>query len=548
MKLRKLNSPIFFVLYFVFSLLVSCNKQEKNNEQELAIKKATKFKENQEYDSAFYYFNKANQFNSNNDKNSLVISLLNMTEIQQIQCDFSGSEATVTEALEINKEAIFYPNIYNAFGIAYEEQANYDEAINYYNKAILSTPEELSKAILQNNIGVAYLEKRDYAKAIKTFLPLLKKDALIKEKLQFAKVLDNLGYTYFKSNNSQAFNLLNQAVTIRDSIKDKYELISSYIHLSEYYEKTNPKLGKEFALKGYAAATQVNSPDDRIEALKYLIVNSPSEQTKELALKQITLSDSITKIRQRAKNQYAKIKYDSKKITLENEKNKNLKTAFLLLLLIVVAGFIAYYFINKLRNKRKLQAATYETETRISKKLHDELANDMYNAMTFAETQDLYNPDKKEALLDNLDKIYSRTRNISRENSEIDTGINFERNLKEMLSSYKTSNINIIISNSQSIDWSKINKEHKIAVYRVLQELMVNMKKHSQSSHVLIGFENQKNALFIKYSDNGIGCSNLLKNKKGLQNAENRILAIKGTLTFETETKKGFKVTMIVPK
>jgi hypothetical protein len=27
-------------------------------------------------------------------------------------------------------------------------------------------------------------------------------------------------------------------------------------------------------------------------------------------------------------------------------------------------------------------------ETRISKELHDELANDVFNAMTFAETQD----------------------------------------------------------------------------------------------------------------------------------------------------------------
>jgi hypothetical protein len=34
--------------------------------------------------------------------------------------------------------------------------------------------------------------------------------------------------------------------------------------------------------------------------------------------------------------------------------------------------------------------------------------------MTFADTQDLQNPQKKETLLNNSDLIYSRTRNISK--------------------------------------------------------------------------------------------------------------------------------------
>ena len=74
------------------------------------------------------------------------------------------------------------------------------------------------------------------------------------------------------------------------------------------------------------------------------------------------------------------------------------------------------------------------------------------------------------------------------------------------------------------------------------------MKKHSQCSLVVIGFENKKRNIEINYSDNGIGCPERINYKKGLQNAENRILAIKGTITFETETNKGFKAKMIIPK
>jgi len=81
-----------------------------------------------------------------------------------------------------------------------------------------------------------------------------------------------------------------------------------------------------------------------------------------------------------------------------------------------------------------------------------------------------------------------------------------------------------------------------------LQELMVNMRKHSSCSLVVIGFETYQKGIEINYSDNGIGCSELLKLKKGLQNAENRILSINGTITFETEKNKGFKAKVRIPK
>ena len=54
------------------------------------------------------------------------------------------------------------------------------------------------------------------------------------------------------------------------------------------------------------------------------------------------------------------------------------------------AVFLYYYLKN--RNKKEKAEAVYQSETRISKKLHDELANDVYQTMAFVETQDLQNP------------------------------------------------------------------------------------------------------------------------------------------------------------
>jgi glucose-6-phosphate-specific signal transduction histidine kinase len=45
-----------------------------------------------------------------------------------------------------------------------------------------------------------------------------------------------------------------------------------------------------------------------------------------------------------------------------------------------------------------------------------------------------------------------------------------------MLFGFNTNATNIIINNLDAIDWIVLTDEHKITVYRVLQELLINMK------------------------------------------------------------------------
>ena len=381
--------------------------------------------------------------------------------------------------------------------------------------------------------------------------------------LKKALIMDNLGFAYSKNGQeTKGLELMQHSLSIRNDLEDSYGSIESYLHLAAFYKDTNYPKSKKNALQAYALATKHNSIDERLEALGFLMAYNETKGENKYARQFVKLNDSIKKEQNNAKNQFAKIRYDARKATfetikfkaqstasllqLEKEKNqKNLLFFGLLLLLIGILGLISYY---RRKNKRERLAASYTTETRISKALHDELANDVFYAMNFAETQDLQNPLKKESLLTHLDKIYSRTRNFSKANSPIETGLQFEPNLKQMLNSYKCNGTEIIIKNGNPIDWHKVSDEKKVALHRVLQELMVNMKKYSQASFVVIGFENEYNTIKIDYSDNGIGFSEKLILKNGLQNAENRILAINGTLTFESQTNKGFRAKIVVPK
>ena len=81
----------------------------------------------------------------------------------------------------------------------------------------------------------------------------------------------------------------------------------------------------------------------------------------------------------------------------------------------------------------------------------------------------------------------------------------------------------------------------------MVRELMVNMKKHSQASHVAVKFDKINNTVEIQYKDNGIGISGDLIYKNGLRNTASRIEAINGTITFDTKIEKGLKVNLSFP-
>jgi len=99
------------------------------------------------------------------------------------------------------------------------------------------------------------------------------------------------------------------------------------------------------------------------------------------------------------------------------------------------------------------------------------------------------------------------------------------------------------------VEMASIAKEKQIELYRILQELMVNMRKHSDATLVAITFKNEDSHVRINYSDNGKGLDlKELKFKNGLKNVETRIKSIHGTITFDTTMHNGFKAAISFKK
>lgn len=572
-----LRSPFFYfiILFFLFS----CEEKKTTNPNIESIQKEAlnlrnsadeNFKK-QNFKTAFYEFNKSKAlYETIKDSANIGYILIQMGDIQQVNGDYYGSKETVTEALSyVKKKSIYIPYINNILGVADKELSLYDDAISYYRESINQFKKIEEKQPPLNNIAAVYIQQKKYDKAIEILKFILESPAskkFLDDKTKANKksrYQDNLGYAYFKKGlDEKGILLMNEGLQTRIKYEDNYGSIESYLHLADYYSKKDIHKSDENALTAYNVATKLNSVDERLEALQILISNNNSVHTTQYIQKYFTLNDSIIKVRNNFKNKSAKIIYDSKKEKDENEKlrlekaenqlslqrAKYLRIVFAIVfvfLVILIVILIRYY---KNKNKAIEFKTSYNTETRIAKKIHDELANDVFQVIAYTESQPLAAENTKENLLQKLDDIYSRVRGISRENNSIDTGINFTRSIKEMLSAYNTRERNIMVTNLENIHWENIDDIKKITISRILQELMVNMKKHSEAKIVVIKFESDQKSISINYKDNGKGCDKNMIVQNGLQNMTNRILSANGTIDIDTEPGKGFKVKISMPQ
>ena len=186
MILKKIHFPIL-VLLTLFFLLQSCKKKQLNlisNKSNIAeidhiLDLGDKDFKNVKYTSAYYYYNKAKSIcDAKTDNTRIIYSLARMSEIQQNQGDYSGSETTAIEALPfLNKtmDPSYESSLYNLLGVVYLELYDYDNALYYYNKASHLKIDEIRRLKIQHNIAVVYMAKQDYPKAIQILLPLISK-------------------------------------------------------------------------------------------------------------------------------------------------------------------------------------------------------------------------------------------------------------------------------------------------------------------------------------------------------------------------------------
>jgi signal transduction histidine kinase len=503
---------------------------------------------------SFNFYNQASvKFKQIKDSSSVSKSLLEMSKIQRNLGDFTGSKTTIVDGLKYLTDGIkkntrvgFYQNI----AVALREEGDFEKALRYNKEASQYFISEYYSRVLKNTKANLLADQENYDEAI-LILDSLEKKVTNKNSSEYSRIIDNLGYINWKKDslNEISKQLLIDAQEIKSQNNDVKGLVASNMHLAEFYFNINPDMSINYAEEALVNATKINSMVSQLEALDYII--KLKDNPKQEALSYTKIDENLKKINQNNRELYAVTKYENEKILKEKSiieadrlKKQKLNSWYLfgLITLFFVAAFIV--IILKNRHTKAQNQKILDTEKRISKRIHDELANDVYSSMVQLEN----NTASVAQVVNNLEDIYHKARDLSQEKSAIRSNSEFIDDLKKVLASFKTEEINVIVKGLITDIWIDVSNEKKLTVDRVIKELLVNMRKHSSANLVSVIFSRKKNVIRIGYTDNGIGNhKNEISKGVGLVNAENRIEAIGGSFIFDKSITNGFKISIEIP-
>jgi signal transduction histidine kinase len=82
-----------------------------------------------------------------------------------------------------------------------------------------------------------------------------------------------------------------------------------------------------------------------------------------------------------------------------------------------------------------------------------------------------------------------------------------------------------------------LSKKSETIIYRIIQELVTNILKHSKATEAMIQFNYREDELFITVEDNGIGFDKIaISNGIGHKNVQTRIDFLNAQLDVESSS------------
>ncbi|RXK85719.1 tetratricopeptide repeat-containing sensor histidine kinase [Filimonas effusa] len=510
-------------------------------------------------DSAFYYFNDV--AGNSKDSSQVAVSYSYMASIQSDAGDYFGSQENLLlslKHLDEKKAGDHYclSANYNELGLTSSRLGNYETAIRYYDLALRFSPEAKFKWRILNNKAVAFQNLQQYTQALSLYDSLL--NVATPDTKEYARILSNLAKTkWLKDSSYNAVPPFSSALQIEKRVKDEWGQNASYAHLADYHFLPHPDSALFYSKMMYAIAQKLESPDDQLEALQKLIKLSPVQATQAYFERYLQLNDSLQQKRNAAKNQFALIRYEAEKHKAENlqlqkenaEKQSEMirqRLIFIfagLLLSLTIVFLIVWFRKRKQQVLLKAENTVRESRLKTSQKVHDIVANGLYRIMTEIEHQDHV---EKNLLLDKIEDMYERSRDISYEKQDSAHAI-FHDELNKLLESFANGSRRVLVVGSREELWERVSLNVRQEVKCILQELMVNMKKHSSAGNVVIKFGQQENQVQIQYTDDGIGLPAEFRYGNGLNNTVSRITTIRGKISFDNKTTTGLKILISFP-
>ena len=542
-------------------------------------------------DSSYYHYYQAyNYYQLVDHKNYTAKMLYNMAFIQGKSKDYINSESKLFQAV------ILYNSLgkkksaskcFNLLGSIYGELNDFDNSIKYHYKVVdviaNEKTQDFSLEKSYNDLGITYRKIGNYKKSISMFeLALKNEEIFTKDKKLYAKLIDNQAYSKVLSNkdSNAARDSLLSALTIRNTLNDFSGIAVSNMHLSEYFGFEGDTIKSiEYGLKANKISEENKNNRDVLSSLIQLSkvdkVNSALYLNKHLELSNLLQNQQL-----KLRNKFARISFETDEYITKADKLSLQRIVILIssISLLIIISLVYFARIQKIRNKKlilernqqkaneeifnllldqqvKLEEGRVTERNRISEDLHDGILGKIFGArinLGFLEIKGTEIEKKQfDNLIDELQVIEKDIRDISH---DLKSNTILESNYIKLLEgliidSSLVGQFKYSLDYDKGTEWNLVSNEIKINVYRILQELLQNIIKHSNATSIFVELTYIDNKLNLIVEDNGSGLE-LKKTIRGIgvNNIKSRIKKLGGNVAFNSTVNKGLKVSIKIPK
>jgi two-component system NarL family sensor kinase len=475
---------------------------------------------------------------------------------------------------------------YNDLAKLYRKTRDLDKALVNYNKAdqlFRQLKDTGGISMILNESGVVFEYQENYKEAIRRY----------SESLHFASASgDSLGVSYAVSNLagvyviekrfSEAEYLLLRALAIRQQLKDSFAIALNYSDLGATLNAKGDYVKASAYLKeSNRVAEKLHYPE--LQSTNYSELASIAEKTNNFEdaykyYKQRTLlRDSLYAIEKTKQIEELNTKYETvkKEQKIQEQHNRITRQNFLFLGiagLLLMSGLLIHsrYKRYQLRQETRLKTemmnqqelavkAVLEAEEkerqRIAKDLHDGVGQMMSAAkmnLSAFESGIINNDGQKrslEKIIELVDESCREVRNVSHimmPNALLKN--NLPAAIKDFVDKLDKKILEVHV-NTEGLE-ERLDSNIETVLYRVIQECVNNVLKHSGATTLDISLIRDKDGVSGTIEDNGKGFHTTDKKNfegLGLKNIITRIEYLKGTVDFDSRPGHGTVVAFNVP-
>jgi signal transduction histidine kinase len=436
---------------------------------------------------------------------------------------------------------------YDNFGVLFEMRGDLDSAIIFYDRA-LDLKERSNDSIgipfSLNNIGGAYLIKGD----AKSALPYFDRAYGIRmRRNDIFGIIENMtlfgDYYYKTSDYNTSINWYEKSNVWCDSLKYPYQQQYNLQQLSRCYEKVG-------------RINEALNAERRSALLGDSLLNEKNSRTIFELEKKYELSDKNLQI-------------------AELDKKAAQRAVYIIVAIAILLLSVLLFFLRTQVLKRKARAerdaallaereaglkavfdATEEERKRIAKDLHDGIGQQLSGLKLSWEALrsriESNSPEEKEVLKKLSTVLDDSARDVRSISHQMMPRALQERGLLPAISDMLEKSLGLT-SIRYTLEHYKVqdvrfDERVEVGVYRVCQELVSNIIKHSGASEVMVQLLMSKQYLILIVEDNGKGFS---KDKTGsgigLMNMTSRINTVNGDITMEPSPESGTVATIRIP-